>query len=88
MVSADLGLSTEVGDESSVETSIAGSRYWLAPEMLRGEGYNVKVFYSYSISSLLYFFSLSSSSFFLSFRFLFICIILLFIYLYFVFILG
>lgn len=39
---ADLGLSTEVGDESAMETSIAGSRYWLAPEMIRGEGYNVK----------------------------------------------
>ncbi len=48
MNTADLGLSIELdeADEDS-EIGIAGSRFWLAPEMIRGDGYGVKVYTYY-----------------------------------------
>jgi serine/threonine protein kinase len=41
---ADLGLSIELDEaDDDSEIGIAGSRFWLAPEMIRGDGYGVKV---------------------------------------------
>jgi len=40
---ADLGLSTKVSEGPKSKFTIAGSRYWMAPEILRGEGYGIPV---------------------------------------------
>jgi len=39
----DLGLSTKVESGSKSKFTLAGSRYWMAPEILRGSGYGLPV---------------------------------------------